>query len=188
MAGANVSAQQTQLNALIDLRMNNFAQDFTHGSYEGVLRRSKNFMFMTPELAAYFRSRTNTSSLNALNAYTTSAPYWFVNKFENVSGEGVYQTLYEYEALFQAKAWIKQDPYTDLVKYIDTPAFWRGDLYHIQNLTALLESANVPPQTVLWDLDNDSDVDFVDLKLFFPKFSSIYTIFDINSLIKNFGR
>jgi len=45
--------------------------------------------------------------------------------------------LYRY---VQAKAMILKEPYEELVKYLDVPAFWRGDLYYIDNLCAALES------------------------------------------------
>jgi hypothetical protein len=48
--------------------------------------------------------------------------------------------LFDYHALFQAKALIMREPYTELVKYLDVPAFNCGDLYYIENLCALLEA------------------------------------------------
>ena len=41
----------------------------------------------------------------------------------------------------QAKAEILQQSYEELVKYLDVPAYWRGDLYYIDNLCAAIEAA-----------------------------------------------
>lgn len=35
---------------------------------------------------------------------------------------------------------ILREPYEELVKYLDVPAFYRGDLYYIDNLCAVLEA------------------------------------------------
>jgi hypothetical protein len=48
--------------------------------------------------------------------------------------------LYDYSALFQAKAYILKEPREVLLKYLDVPAFGRGDLFYIQNLVVALET------------------------------------------------
>lgn len=66
----------------------------------------------------------------------------FVSKFDSTWNEGTLQQLYDYPALFQAKAYILNEPYDELVKYIDVPAFYRGDLFYIQNIVAALSVAD----------------------------------------------
>ena len=68
------------------------------------------------------------------------APFWFVGMTEQAIGENAVQPLYDVNALFQAKALILQEPRGELVKYLDVPAFARGDLFYIHNLAALLEA------------------------------------------------
>ena len=74
----------------------------------------------------------------AVDEYAYVAPYWFVAKFDATFGEGTLRPLYDSPALFQAKAYILGQPYDELAKWIDSPAFPVGDLYYIQNLVATL--------------------------------------------------
>jgi hypothetical protein len=55
-------------------------------------------------------------------------------------------------ALFEAKAWILQEPYEQLVKYLDVPAFYRGDLYFLQKLVAALQVAPGGPSLTFADV------------------------------------
>ncbi len=48
--------------------------------------------------------------------------------------------LYNYPAMFQAKAYIMKASRSELSKYLDAPAFERGDLFYIQNLVAALKA------------------------------------------------
>jgi hypothetical protein len=50
------------------------------------------------------------------------------------------QNLYDYSAMFQAKAYILDEPRDQLTKYLDAPAFERGDLFYIQNLITAIEA------------------------------------------------
>lgn len=95
-------------------------------------------MFLTPELADYLNEHIYFQIHNAVDEYEYVAPYWFVSKFDHSYGEGTFQHLYDYPALLQAKAYILKEPYAELVKYLDVPAFNRGDLFYIQNLVAIL--------------------------------------------------
>jgi hypothetical protein len=70
----------------------------------------------------------------AINEYEYIAPYWFVTRYESIINEGVMSPLYNYSALFQAKAYILNESRDELTKYLDTPAFVVGDLFYIQNL------------------------------------------------------
>jgi hypothetical protein len=101
---------------------------------------SRNFMFLTPELAERLREQSLDKVREACEEYEQVMPYWFVAKAEEGHGENTFNALFDYHVLFQAKAMILKEPYEELVKRLDVPAFWRGDLYHIDNLCAALEA------------------------------------------------
>ncbi len=137
---------------LLNLRVNNFSKDTPYppiGSaagtagvvYNNTLAVARNFMFLTPELGDYLNQQIYTQVQEAVSEYEYVAPYWFVSKFDNSYGEGTFQHLYDSPALFQAKAYILKQPYDELVKWLDAPAFYRGDLFYIQNLVAALDAA-----------------------------------------------
>lgn len=128
---------------LLNLRIDNFSQDYSFPGldYNNNLSVARNFMYLVPELANEFASQIPSQVQEAINEYEHRRPYWFVSKYDNTYGEGVFEPLYTYHALFQAKALILDESYEQLVKYIDVPAFWRGDLYYIQNIVAALEKA-----------------------------------------------
>ncbi|MDZ7262850.1 MAG: hypothetical protein ONB05_12195, partial [candidate division KSB1 bacterium] len=142
------SAKWSEYNRLLDLRINNFSKNsyITNDSltYEKTMNVARNFMYMVPELAHELRTRAIARVQAAVTEYNDIEPYWFVSKFDTTYGEGIFQPLYDYHALFQAKAYILDQPYAELVKYLDVPAFYRGDLFYIQNLVAALE-ANPSP-------------------------------------------
>jgi outer membrane protein assembly factor BamB len=142
------SAKWGEYNRLLDLRVDTFSQDsyisddsFT---YEKTMNVARNFMYLVPELASELRSSLGAEVQAALTEYNEVEPYWFVSKFDQTYGEGVYQPLYDYNALFQAKAYILQEPYAELVPYLDVPAFYRGDLFYLQNLVAALTVTEIP--------------------------------------------
>jgi len=105
---------------------------------------SRNFMFMAPELAQHLHQRALDKVRAACEEYELVMPYWFVAKAEEGYGENTFNALFDYHALFQARAMVLKEPYGQLVKYLDVPAFWRGDLYYIDNLCAALEAQDVP--------------------------------------------
>jgi outer membrane protein assembly factor BamB len=137
---------------LLDLRTNNFSKDTPYPpigaggdeSYNNSLAVARNFMFLTPELADYLNQHVYSQIQDAVHEYEYVAPYWFVTKFDDSYGEGTFQHLYDYPALFQAKAYILKQPYEELVKWLDVPAFYRGDLFYIQNLVAALNASQSP--------------------------------------------
>jgi outer membrane protein assembly factor BamB len=141
---------RTTYQHLLDLRVNNFSKDTPYPplgsessgelSYHNSLAVARNFMFLTPELADYLHQNIRSKIQEAVNEYEYVAPYWFVAKFDVSYGEGTFQHLYDYPALFQAKAYILKQPYSELVKWLDVPAFYQGDLFYIQNLVAALEA------------------------------------------------
>jgi hypothetical protein len=136
------SAKWDEYNRLLDLRVDNFSKDSylmdDSFSYEKTMNVARNFMYLVPELADELRSRVGAEVQAALTEYNDIEPYWFVSKYDRTYAEGVYQPLYDYNALFLAKAYILEEPYDELVKYLDVSAFYRGDLFYIQDLVAAL--------------------------------------------------
>lgn len=133
-----------ELNRLQLLR----SQSFTVNTYwtindryhMRVLNISRNFLYMTPELGDYLRTNAFSRVEAAVDEYNQTAPYWFVARYNAVANEGVRQNLYDYPAMFQAKAYILNDDRAELTKYLDAPAFRVGDLFYIQNLVAALQA------------------------------------------------
>jgi outer membrane protein assembly factor BamB len=104
------------------------------------LNIARNFMHLVPELAEYLRDHIQVDIQAAVAEYSYVAPYWFVTKTEHMYGEGVVNPLYDSSALFDAKAMILQEPREELIKYLDVPAFLRGDLFYIGKLIASIEA------------------------------------------------
>lgn len=147
---------QGHYDHMLALRVNNFAKDIPYWgdqptnigniNYNRTLSLARNFMFLTPEIAAYMNQQLKTQVQIAVDEYNDVGPYWFVNGFDAAVGEGTLSSLYNPPALFQAKAYILRQPYSELVKYLDVPAFDRGDLFYIQNLVAALDAPNATGQ------------------------------------------
>jgi hypothetical protein len=141
-------------NHLLQIRVDNFSQDHpVWGSwYDNPMNIAFNFMFLTPELADYMASNALAKVQTAMEEYLFDTPYWFVSKYDMTYEEGTLGHLYNVPALFQAKAWILDSSYDDLVKYLDVPAFTRGDLFYIQNLAATLDAAVPGPLPTFADV------------------------------------
>jgi len=138
------SNKYAEYTRLLNLRIDNFNKNIPNWpgeNYNNNLSVARNFMFMVPELAKELRANSLSQVQTALDEYETVEAYWFVSRYDRTFNEGVFQPLYDYHALFQAKAYILKEPFDELVKYVDVPAFEKGDLYYIQNLVALLQSA-----------------------------------------------
>ena len=134
-----------EMNRLMNLRSQNFNKDTYWkndvGSYHlRTLNVSRNFIYLTPEFGDFLNQNIYAKIQTALNEYNETAPYWFLARFNAVVNEGVRQNLYDYGALFQAYAYILKLDADDLQKYLDAPAFDRGDLFYIQNLIAIIEA------------------------------------------------
>lgn len=140
---------QSELDRLLQLRAADFRKD--HPWVENLreyccttdlnrrqLNVARNFMNMTPELAAYLRDNAFDVVSQALDEYTRVAPYWMAARYEATFGELASDNLYTGSALFQAKALILQEPVDQLLKYIDMPAFETGDLFYIRDLVTVL--------------------------------------------------
>ena len=138
-------AVTNEMNRLFQLRILNFdvnspwADDTTHKWHLNIAR---NFMFLVPELGSFMRAHLYNQVEDALSEYSDIAPYWFASRYENVPDEGIMSALYNYNALFQAKAYILEENRGQLTKYLDVPAFERGDLFYILNLIAAIEAAD----------------------------------------------
>jgi hypothetical protein len=104
------------------------------------LNIARNFIWLIPELGDYLRVNALDKVQDAYADYNYVAPYWFVSRFESTTEEGVMRPLYDYHALFLAKAYILKEPQSELTKYLDVPAFAVGDLFYIQNLVAAIEA------------------------------------------------
>jgi hypothetical protein len=133
----------SELARLIDLRVEIFSKD-TYWVEERYHRRSlniaRNFMMLVPELGDILNERIFAKVNEAVDEYNYIAPYWFVSRYEAMMNEGVMSPLYNYPAMFQAKAYILKQNRNELSKYLDVPGFERGDLFYIQNLISILES------------------------------------------------
>jgi outer membrane protein assembly factor BamB len=145
LAGEPESTEvRTELNRLLNLRATNFTKDSPFNDsfvdYRRSLNVSRNFMYLVPELADYLRDNVYDKVKEAVDEYNDVAPSWFVSKYDATYGEGTLQLLYDYHAIFQAKALILGQSREELAKYLDVPAFERGDLFYIQNLIAAIEA------------------------------------------------
>ncbi len=154
MSGTDASLRTQVINErdrLISLRYAQFDKDDTWWTervnyYKKVLSIGRNFLFMVPELGDYYAVNTSGSNFmlnrvnTALSEYNYVTPYWFVSLFELTLGESTIHHLYDSPALFQAKAWILNQPRSELYKYLDAPALEIGDMYYLQNLIATIEA------------------------------------------------
>ena len=138
---------QQELTRLLQLRSTTFSKDAPEAYFNDsgkyycrALNVSRNFMYMVPELAQYLHDHNNIKVQEAVDEYTRVAPLWFVSRAETAFAEDLINVLYDYHAIFQAKALILKEPRSALAKYIDVPAMAVGDLYYIENLIAVLEA------------------------------------------------
>jgi hypothetical protein len=178
LAGVSeTTAYRNTYNRLLALRANNFDKDTpfwpnrdygsgTAGNYFRTMSIARNFMYLTSELGDFLNQDASASAKvqEAVNEYEYVAPYWFVSKYESTVGEGTLQQLYDYPAIFQAKAWILKEPQSELVKYLDVPAFERGDLFYLQNLVATIEASTT---TTSSDINGDGSINADDALILF---------------------
>lgn len=134
---------QNELNRLYALRVSIFSKDtpyLTNNYHKRSLNIARNFIFLVPELGDYLNQNDLSRWRTAVNEYDYVAPYWFVTRYEAMVNEGVMSNLYNAPAMFQAKAYVLKQSRAALTKYLDAPAFERGDLFYIQNLIAALNA------------------------------------------------
>jgi hypothetical protein len=132
-----------EMNRVMQLRVSIFNKDtyYIDNTYhKRPLNIARNFMMLVPELGSYLRQNILGEVQQAVDEYEYVAPYWFVAKYEAAINEGARSTLYNYPAVFQAKAFVLEENQAALTRYIDAPAFERGDLFYIQNLVAAIEA------------------------------------------------
>jgi outer membrane protein assembly factor BamB len=138
---------RSEYDRLLSLRISTFTKDSSYAganASEGdVYCRGfnvfSNFLYLTPELASSLRSRRSQVSA-AVAEYERVAPFWFVSNVDEGFGENAISWLHDTNGIYMAKAWILQEPYAELARYIDNPGFERGDLFYIQKLVAALEA------------------------------------------------
>lgn len=150
MAGYPESATVREaLNHLLELRASQFSIELLDAffpskispkAYCRNLSAARNFMYLTPELADYLKRNAFQQVERGVEELTRVNPLWFVPKSETAFAEGVINQLYDYNAIFQAKALILGEPVGELMKYLDIPGFAVGDLFYIQNLISVIES------------------------------------------------
>lgn len=147
------NAKKAELNRLLALRVSQFTADLLHpdassggsaneGRYYYSMIVSWNFMHMVPELADYLRDNALSKVTQAVDKYERIAPHWFIAKAEEMQGEGTLMPPHNFHDLFQAKGLILKQPYGELEKFIDVPAFSVGDLFYINNLITAIEAEN----------------------------------------------
>jgi outer membrane protein assembly factor BamB len=150
LAGQPESSQiRGELDRLLQLRASAFSPDSGYataaardeGAYCRTLNVASNFMFLAPELAAYLRDHALAKVQAAVAEYEAVAPYWFVSFAEEGFGENALTPLYDGQAIFLAKALILREAGVGLEKYLDVPAFARGDLFYIQKLVATIQNS-----------------------------------------------
>ena len=142
------SSVRQELERLLQLRVNQFSKDSAYataytreeGAYCRTMNVSSNFMFLVPELAGYLRDHALVNVRGALDEYEQIAPYWFVSFAEEGFGENAITPLYDGQTLFLVKAWILGADGEELERYLDVPAFARGDLFYIQKLVAAINA------------------------------------------------
>jgi hypothetical protein len=139
------SQVNAELTRLENLRVANFTKDTPYidiasGYTFRSLNVARNFIMLVPEAGDYFNQKILAKVQAAVTEYNTIAPYWLANRYNGAIGEAARQNLYDVPAMFQAKAFILKQPRSTLVKYLDVPAFEKGDLFYIQNLIATIEA------------------------------------------------
>ncbi len=140
LRGQIINERDRLLNLRVSLWDKNSYWTIDNFSYKKHLDIARNYIWLVPELGTYLNQRLPTQMATAVADYEAVAPYWFVSRYEAAIGESVMSNLYNYYALFQAKAHILGESQSELIKYLDVPAFQRGDLYYIQNLVTALEA------------------------------------------------
>ncbi len=178
-------------NHLLSLRTANFSVNWpiaitNEEDPKRALGIMRNFFYMTPEIGDYMNKNISSNTLQqAIDEYNYLAPYWFVSKFDDSYNESTLEPLYDYPALFQAKAYVLKQPFSELGKWLDVPAFQVGDLFYIQNLVAALDSANasLTPTVVptpAGDINGDGKIDGGDLVVLLQKYLTTDITSDLN--------
>ncbi|HBC72922.1 MAG: hypothetical protein UX91_C0011G0011 [Candidatus Amesbacteria bacterium GW2011_GWB1_47_19] len=192
LSNISQSSKYPEYTRLLNLRWANFTKDpalsVDELEFAGALSAARNFMYMTPELGQLMHDNVLAKAQATVDQYQILTPAWFVSKFNQSAAETYSQPLYDYPALFQARAYILKQPFSELVKYLDVPAFEKGDLFYIQNLVAALSASGpVPtsppaspsptstPTAKTGDANGDNKVDGVDYMVWFNHYRQSVT-------------
>lgn len=140
LAGQPAPGYYSQYQTLVQMRASTFTKDspLSGQDYCRGLNVSRNFLYLVPETGQYLHQNALSKVQAAVSEYQRVAPYWFVTNFDATFGEGATTPLYDFHALFQAKALILQETSQDLTKYLDVPSTAVGDLFYIDNLVSTL--------------------------------------------------
>jgi hypothetical protein len=111
-------------------------------AYYRDLNASRQFMYMTPELAERVRKEVLDGVRKAWAGYNQAVPYWFVSAGDDNVREGALRPLHVYHDMFQARAQILKAPYAEMTRYLDAPVFAVGDMFYLDNLVSVLEAGN----------------------------------------------
>ena len=106
------------------------------------------FLFLVPEFGAYLNEHASRAVAKHVRGYNDLAPMWFLSGADEPTRagarkgcpEGSMAQFYDYISLFNAKAFALKESREQLEKYLDAPGVWRGDLFYIQNLVAVIEA------------------------------------------------
>jgi hypothetical protein len=146
--GSETPSIRNKLNHLLNLRVTTFSKESANSFFVDIPKyycrsynSAQNFMFMVPELAEHLRNNALAKVQDAVNLYEEITPLWFATNVEAAFAEGTINHLYDVNAIFQAKTLILDESREEMTKYLDVPAFPRGDLFYIQNLVSLLETS-----------------------------------------------
>jgi outer membrane protein assembly factor BamB len=159
MAGEQRNANVVnELNRLLALRVNTFSPDVpvswtspADNSHINRMSVYRNWEYMTPELAEYLGQQIPELVQQAIDNIDYCAPYWFVTHYMGCLQESTFQNLHDHHSVFKARAWALHQPYEELVKYLDSPAFKTGDLYYIHNLCNILDAPHMGPTIEPYD-------------------------------------
>jgi hypothetical protein len=148
--------------------------DYSPATLEGF--EAGGFCWLVPELGAYLRANALPRVKEILAYEDWARSYWYVARAQECTRyysqriymEGYHAPVYDYFSLFAARAHILQLNQNDLIRYLDAPAVYRGDLYYIQDLVHTMEastSSNLTPTVeagnnqVITLPDNDISLD-----------------------------
>jgi len=141
----------SSLSSVLNTRLTNFDKDHpfvgldnptgvTINQYSRRFNCTRNFLYMTPDLGSAMRNSPQFSTINAaVNEYQYVCPNWFMTRDHNSFQEASSHHIFDSHAVFLAKAYVAQESQASLSKWIDVP-WMLGDLYHMQNLVAVLEA------------------------------------------------
>ncbi|OGM19967.1 hypothetical protein A2771_03140 [Candidatus Woesebacteria bacterium RIFCSPHIGHO2_01_FULL_38_26b] len=209
LSNISQSSKYSEYNRLLNLRFSSFSKDpnWTADEFEfnSTMNAARNFMYLTPELSDLMRTNILSKVQATVDQYQVLTPNWFVSKFSHSGPEAYAQPLYDYPALFQARAWILKQPFSELIKFLDIPAFDRGDLFYIQNVLAALSATgdgtpvSITPTPLVGDINGDKVVNALDYTLLSNAFGTnnssadlnkdgIVNILDYTLLSNNFGK